>query len=365
MPEANIAADKQELPVSTLVSFLDSMLQRENLAPEVVNPLAAVREYFAKEQPVDGPFLSVLLRTQGHKPEAFGDALLCLAAQTDQDFEVIVIDHDSSPEGAAEVARIVASQPKSFGSRVRVIEVSGGTRSRPLNAGIAAATGRFVAVYDDDDLLFGDWVEKFHEFADLGGNKLLRSQVAIQRARPEVWRDNAPGLRTLSWPSAEYPKTFDQVAHLQVNQSPFMSFAFPRVLFHGLGVKFDESLTVCEDWDVILDGSRLLGVEDIPAITAIYRRWEGGPSSYTDHSQAEWLASEQRVVDRNNATPILLPMGAVKQLRELRAAHDVWEVYERLVQSRSWRWTHPMRMAIHAAVELRVRVRSALARFRR
>ena len=42
----------------------------------------------------DAPFLSVVMRTQGKRTNALKEALLCLNAQTDQDFEVIVMASD-------------------------------------------------------------------------------------------------------------------------------------------------------------------------------------------------------------------------------------------------------------------------------
>ena len=85
--------------------------------------------------------------------------------------------------------------------------------------------------------------------------------------RPRSGRRVRTGFRTSSWPKAEYPDHFDLLQHLLVNYSPFMSWAFPRSLFFTYGLRFDEQLTVCEDWDVILRGSLICGVDDVPHLT--------------------------------------------------------------------------------------------------
>ena len=347
---------------SSGLTLIDALLQNEGVSSRVSDSLLAIRDAITDDPRGDRPFLTVLLRTQGRRLEPIKDALLCLAAQTDQDFEVVIIDHDSTPEGAAGVVSVVESQPPSFRERVRIIEVVGGTRSTPLNAGVRVAEGRYIAVFDDDDILFADWVEKFHAAAGSSGTRLLRAQTATQRAKPEVWAGDIHGQRSLSWPHAEYARTFDQIAHLLVNHSPFMSWAFPRGVFTELGLAFDEALDVCEDWDMILRSSLLVGVQDVPALTSIYRRWEGAASSYTVHSSTIWQESEKRVIDRLDESVIVLPRGSVREIRELLKVYDrhALEELEAVLRSRSYRLGLPLRVAQNRFV----RVRGTLLHYR-
>jgi glycosyltransferase involved in cell wall biosynthesis len=340
-------------PASGL-ALIDALLQQEGLSARVQASLVAVRDAIAEDPLEDRPFLTVLLRTQGRRLEPIKDALLCLAAQTDQDFEVVIIDHDSTEDGAEGVRQVVASQPGSFRGRIRIVEVKGGTRSAPLNAGIDVARGRYVSVFDDDDILFADWVEQFHAASVDGGNRLLRAQTATQRAKPESWGQLA-GQRTLSWPSAEYARSFDQVAHLLVNHSPFMSWAFPSAIFTHLGLRFDEELDVCEDWDMILRASLLVGVKDVPALTSTYRRWEGAASSYTVHSSKIWQESEKRVIDRLNASVVSLPPGSVYEIRKLLQKQDdeSAKMLSLVLGSRSWRWSVPLRVVKNRSIRVR------------
>src|SRR5699024_9550868 len=142
--------------------------------------------------------------------------------------------------------------------RVRLVDVRGGGRARPLNVGIELARGHYISVFDDDDLVLANWVEGFLAASVSAEGKLLRSLVATQTVVPEQWSQDAHGFRSMSWPKAEYARSFDLYDHLIVNHSPFMSWAFPSHLFSMLGVRFDEQLAVCEDWDVILQGSLLM-----------------------------------------------------------------------------------------------------------
>ncbi len=308
------------------------------------------------------PFLTVLLRTQGNRIEPLKDSLLCLAAQTDTDFELIVLAHNTNEEASRAIGRIVAEQPEGFAQRIRTVAVRGGTRGTPLNEGLKLANGSYIAVFDDDDLIFANWVEMFHQQAAHAGGRVLRARTAVQGIAPETWPHGQSGFRTASWPAAEYPAKFDVLQHFRVNQTPFMSLAFPRVVFSRLGLTFDERLSVCEDWDIILRASLFCGVEDVPALTSIYRRWAAGNSSYTDHSTDAWVASEARVVDKMNSRPIVLPPGAVAEIRELLADR---EVLLKILSSRAWRLSRPIRGMVRVAAAARKVVKELRRRARR
>lgn len=325
---------------ASIVAFLDGLRTRPAIDPDLAVRLEELRNVLTGDGGDDGTFLTVLLRTQGRRLEGFKDALLCLAAQTCQDFELVVLVHNADAESSSEVNRIVGSQIPSFARRINVIHLSGGGRATPLNVGVAEARGRYVAAYDDDDLLFANYVEAFREASNTASGRMLRAIVATQGVTPEMWPYDQAGFRSTTWPHAEYAKSFDQLDHLVVNHSPFMSWAFPRSLFQTVGVRFDEELDVCEDWDVILQGSLLLGVQSIDSLTSIYRRWDGGASSYTDHSEAEWRVSEHRVIDRLNRSVLLFPPGTVDRVRHQltsRPSESFEAELRDIYGSRSWR----------------------------
>jgi hypothetical protein len=348
-----------------LIGLLDTLSGEPNVDPEFASSLRSVRDFLSADDPNSRPFLSVLLRTQGTRIEPFKDALLCLQAQTDQDFEVIVLAHDAEPSDAVRVRDATDNVAPALAARMTLLEVSGGTRSRPLNAGLAAARGHYVAVYDDDDLLFANWVEEFHRAAGKSRGRLLRATTANQKVRPETWRGGQSGFRAISWPAAEYPKAFEQLKHLVVNYSPFMTWAFPRSLFFTYGVRFDEELSVCEDWDVILRGSLLCGVDDVPALTSLYRRWEGGESSYTAHSVEKWRESEQRVIDRIDRSVYMMPPGSMRSSREMVVRDLALVRYRSLFRGDSLRW--PLNLVWNGArpaARFARRVRNRLRRLR-
>lgn len=311
------------------------------------------------------PFLTVLLRTQGQRLEPLRDAMLSLAAQTDRDFNVVVIGHDLEPDTVDVVRAIVAGYESLLPSPAEFVLVDGGTRSRPLNVGFDRSTGEYVCVFDDDDLVFANWVEEFHAIARTHPGQLLRAQTATQQITAETWPTGEKGFRTLSWPLAEYAPYFDQLDHLSANRSPFMSVAFPRTLFTDFAFQADELLDVCEDWDLILRGSFLLGVADVPALTAIYHRWQAGASSYTRHSEATWRESERRVLAKLDTSALILAPGQIARIRSLLADQGYRAEFERMTASKSWKATAYLRTARQRIAHIAAVGRSRVSRMTR
>lgn len=295
------------------------------------------------------PFLSVVIRTQGNRLELLGDALVCLAGQTSGNFEIIIVQHSTVDD--AGVRALVESQAPFLRDRIGVRAVVGGKRGVPLNVGIAAATGLYVAFFDDDDLVSTGWVESFLAGAALSPGAVQRSQVATLRSKPTMWPGNPnQGFESVGTPVAEYARSFSQVDHLLVSHTPFMSLAFPRDLFGEGKITFDETLWVCEDWDVLLQASSVAGVNDVDELTAFYRRWSGLDNSYTEHHAEQWRESEARVVDRIRSHPFALHGMAVDRIRELlmeetelHAARQLLAEQGLVLGSMSWKVTAPLR----------------------
>lgn len=361
-----VTRDPKQLP-----SYLAALRQSES-NPHSSASLRRAVDLLAldsvREENEDAPFLTVVLRTQGRRPETLKDSLLCLVGQTSEDFEVIVACHEASDEHMTLVEGIVGSQPRSLRERTRVLRVSGGRRARPLNEAVAVARGRYLAFYDDDDLVFGNWVEAFATAAAAAPGKLVRAVVASQHARAEFWPQDQTGFRHVTWPAAEYPTRFNQLAHFRMNFSPFMGWAFPRQLFFTLGEVFDEELYVCEDWDLILRGSLLCGVVEAEQLTAIYRRWDGVDSSYTTHDRVQWEASQARVIAKLDERLVPMPEGSVTQIRALLQDRDeliaLRDHYHALIRSRGYRYAAPIREAMRAADFARRVARRVVRRLR-
>ncbi|MDX6220612.1 MAG: hypothetical protein QOJ48_2293 [Frankiales bacterium] len=317
----------EELPTLSEGSPLAELLRLVrpgDAAAAIVNQFVRAYEPVAPATAEDaspGPFLSVLVRTTGKRWESLRDLLLCLSAQRDEDLEVLVLGHGLDAAQRQELAALGAEQVPRFQKRVRVVDVpSGGGRARPLNVGVQHARGRYISVVDDDDVVTADYVGAFHRLADTSPGQLLRAVTVTQTIAESDWT-GTPGWAATSPFVYSYPPVYSAVEHLRDNFTPFCALAFPAILFHELGHRFDEDLPVLEDWEMQLRGAQLCGVASTREITSVYHVWEVGMGSASKmlHAAEEWAEARGQVRYRFDSRPLLLPAGS---LRDLDEAHQ-------------------------------------------
>jgi SAM-dependent methyltransferase len=289
------------------------------------NPSAidAFRADGAAGSTTPAPFLTVLVRTQGQRLATLEETLLSLAAQSCPDFDVLVLAHDVADEAATAISGLIDEFHETFSSRVRLVRVQGGGRSRPLNEGASLARGRYLATLDDDDIAFAHWVEAIKQAAGRAPGRVVHVGVANQHIAHDAgaW-GGTDGYRVVDRPRCPYPISFELFDHIIDNRTPNCGFAVPRSLVADLGERWDETLPVYEDWEYLLRASSLCGVENARTVGALVRVWVEGDRSTTVHSAAEWDDARLAVVDRLDARPLLLAPGSVSALRRLVASAE-------------------------------------------
>lgn len=268
--------------------------------------LEAERSASIRKKEHTTPFLSVITRTQGKRPDMLRETLLCLTGQSDTDFELLLMGHNLTAEQKNSVEGLVAELPAEMRAKTRLIEVHGGTRTTPLNKGFEAARGEYVAVLDDDDLVLDNWVEVFHDLAKAHFGTVLHTYCIIQDWETLGGRyPNVP--RAVGSPDNRFCVDFQQMNELSLNRCPLCSLAFPSYAFHEWGIRFDESLTTTEDWDYLMRCSFLTGVSNTHEPTQIYRNWINAENSATVHGKQEWAKNYRKIVTRFVQTPIVMP----------------------------------------------------------
>lgn len=311
-------------------------------------------------EPAAGPFLSIVMRTLGEKPDSMVEALSCLGGQTDSDWELIVAVH--GVERVAGVREVVDLFDEEVASRVRITAVTGGTRAKPANKGLELATGRYVAFFDDDDFVTGDWVRTFRAGAERAPGTVVRAWCADRDVEPAT--GGVGPYRTVSGLRPTFTVPFDLVQHLYENRTPLHSFAVPRAAVSAFGLTWNEDLDICEDWDFLLRCALWCGVTDMGAVTAVYNRWGKVASLHTVPSWT-WETSREWVRHQIDAKPLLMPPGSVGRLTELyEASLRVRELEARVpaevddVREELRRLRERAELAEHAAHHLRMRVES-------
>lgn len=277
---------------------------------------------FLPERETPRPFLSIITRTQGTRPECLAEVLCCLSGQTDRDFELIVVGHKLTEPRQKIVERLLEDSPTWLRNKTHLLLLDHGNRTHPLNEGFAAAKGDYIVILDDDDICFANWVETFRICARTHPGRLLRAVAGRQNIK-RASTLGQPAIVATGPIEKAYPSRFDLFEHLRGNHTPPVSVAFPRGVFHDLGIKFDEDLTTTEDWDYILRVALTVGVSDIDTMTSIYHWWDdSAQSSRTDHDTIEWRQNHEWIYNKLDSQVLLLPPKSARRIREIMDDRD-------------------------------------------
>jgi glycosyltransferase involved in cell wall biosynthesis len=190
------------------------------------------------------PRVSVIIPTYNRWPMV-GAAVRSVVAQSDDDFELIVVDDGSTDATSMKLAKC--------GSRVRYLHQERQGVSAARNFGVCQSRGRLIAFLDSDDI----WrVNKLKIQADF-----MESSPDVRICQTdELWIRNGIRVNPRIKPRKPSGDIFERSLELcLVSPSAVM---MTRELFDVSG-GFDESLPVCEDYDLWL---RIARTHPVPLI---------------------------------------------------------------------------------------------------
>jgi len=294
----------------------------------------------------EGPSISVVVRTRD-RPELLAEALASLAAGEYRRVTVVLVNDGGAPpplpagftaaaageggRGAGETAGAAGSAGSSL-PLLRVDLPAPRGRAAAAAAGIAAATGDYVAFLDDDDLAAPE------HLATLAG---MVSGAAVRIA----YTDAAVGVYELDgeagWACRErrlpYSRDFDPDMLLVDNYIPFNTVLIERRLLDEAGPP-DEALPFFEDWDLLIRLAALAPFHHLARVTCEYRHFRG-PMNHVfgerPRERADFLLVKARVLAKHAArlTPAALAR-AVDTLRgELVAEREAAAAGERRLEA--------------------------------
>jgi len=218
------------------------------------------------------PTVSVVIPTYNRWP-MLGAAVDSVLAQSYREFELIVVDDGSTDETATELAKL--------GSRLRYVYQDRGGVSAARNTGVRQSRGRLIAFLDSDDLWQPDKLKIQAHFMQ----SLPEAQIC---QTDEIWIRR--GVRVN--PRIKHRKPSgdifeESLALCLVSPSAVM---LTRELFDRSG-GFDESLPVCEDYDLWL---RIARYYPVPLIDQLLVIKHGGHADQLSHSM--WGMDQYRVL---------------------------------------------------------------------
>lgn len=219
------------------------------------------------------PLFSIVLTTY-NRPRLLKDALASLAAQTLQDFEVVLVNDHGEP---------VETLLQSWDFPITYVYLG---RNRGLsaarNAGLRLARGRHIAYLDDDDIYLPE------HLANLAQGFVEHPQAVLYSAVEYVSEQLEDDRRIELSRSRPFLHDVFDADRLRVqNYIPVNTWAHPRGMLESVG-EFDTRLTAFEDWDMLLRLAARYSFVHLPQVTSEVRVRESAGSA--EHM----LAREQK-----------------------------------------------------------------------
>ncbi len=180
------------------------------------------------------PFFSVIIPTY-NRAGLIGATIHSLLQQTFTDFEIIVVDDGSTDNTAEAIAQL--NEP-----RIKYFKKENGGVSSARNYGIDKSVGTYLNFFDSDDLAYPNHLQEAKSFIDTHPEaKIILfdfewGDLARKNVQEVLMRYEDPNAAILS---LNYPSTNCVFLH--------------RSVFEQL--RFNESLTIAEDWDFWLKNS--------------------------------------------------------------------------------------------------------------
>ncbi len=218
------------------------------------------------------------------------------------------------------------------------------TRCRAANLGLENARGDYLIFLDDDDLFDPDHVVQLV--------KALRDRKGYLAAYAGV---RVSANQTLSKPPDRkvYNDPYDAARLLCHNYIPLHAVLFSRQLI-GLGCRFDESLSLCEDWDFWLQAARHTHFFHVDRISATYRIGEEGSTIWQDKENAK--KATMKILEK--WAPSWPPEQLFTIAYRAGALHD-YEIQARQFSTREQEQTKQM-VELHTSIQRVTKQRDAI-----
>jgi glycosyltransferase involved in cell wall biosynthesis len=198
------------------------------------------------------PFFSVVIPVY-NRAHALGDALRSVLSQTEQDFEIVVVDDGSVDDPRSAVDKM--GDP-----RIRFHRQSNAGGGAARNTGIDLSRGRFIAFLDSDDLFLPRHLERMRAL-------LEHTSGVVGYARMVV--DRGQGRTFLKPPRAIRPDEH-MATYLLCDRGFVPTITVVVESAMAMRVRYSESLRAAEDTDfavrLYLAGCKFVMIEEPGAI---------------------------------------------------------------------------------------------------
>jgi GT2 family glycosyltransferase len=288
-----------DLPLLDLRTPIGAFLRAEI---DRTNPYSIVNQFVRAFQPV-APRPAQLIHDRREPTRSFmsivivasepGDEiaplLKCLAEQTSQDFDLQIICLPG--KNRARIERAAASQP-TLTSRTRIDAGDDGIAAM-LNERLECLNGRYAAILRSSDRPRANWLESFASLA-------RETAGAVLKVGRDGDGNNDDGIPLIGLLTSSF--------RLSV-----ADFAVPAGLFRHQGLAWDGTLHDLAGQGLVLRALMLCGLN--ASVEPVL-----GPIA--QHPMTDADGADERLLERLNAQPLLLPAGSAGAIHQLLRGHS-------------------------------------------
>ena len=197
------------------------------------------------------PYFSVIIPTY-NRENFLATAVNSVLGQTFQDFELIIVDDDSTDQTEQ---LIKALKDK----RLKYIKIDHRGVSAARNTGIQHSRGQFISFLDSDDIFKGTKLEITYKYIqDFPNHMIFHTE--------ELWYRNDKILNQKNIHKKPEGNVF--ASSLKLCCIGMSTAVVKKTLFNQIGL-FDENFSACEDYELWLRATALQPIKLIPEILTI------------------------------------------------------------------------------------------------
>ncbi len=228
-----------------------------------------VRTELTPQQPDTSgePRVTVVLTVHNHE-RYVEEAFRSVIAQTVRDWELVIVD-DNSTDGTPALIERLVSEHQDY--RITSLRLDGAGPARARNTGASHGSAPYLLLLDGDDLLAADYIEQLLPVMEKDANLGWAYPVSVQAGgHNRLW----------SW------RPFDVAELAAADRMPVNSL-MRREMFEDMGGFSPELVGAYEDWDLWLRAVRAgWKARMVPSALFLYRKVAGSRCDFNGQPEA-------------------------------------------------------------------------------
>lgn len=312
-----------------------------------IKTISNCNEYKKSKKTKKNVYLSIVVRTQGKRLKLLYDNLLSLSKQKNNDFEIVLVEHDVDQTKEDNINQVVKQFDEEFRKKIECIKVFKGKRAKPLNYGFLCANGKYIVCLDDDDIAYNNFTDEIIKNAKKHYGQIIHCYSDFQ-----VWKINNDGECFAETNINKiYCRNFNFYSQMKNNFCPINSVAYPAFYFKELGIVFDEKLEVFEDYEYLMRVASISGVYNVEKSTSLYRNFINIDNSVNSVNKDIWDKNKRIIEMKLNKTITIYndlnigdPNLDSNDYAGYKLKNEILEKEKQeILNSTSWKITKPLR----------------------